>query len=85
MTVTPLRRRIAAVLAAGAVVATGCTTATTEEVPATDSPAEVPTTAASVGVGIPPSESATLRNHLDYQFPPAPAVPEGAPDDALVE
>ncbi|MGI9667475.1 MAG: DUF3179 domain-containing (seleno)protein, partial [Acidimicrobiia bacterium] len=79
------RRRIAAVLAAGAVVATGCTTATPQEVPATDAPAEVPTTAASVGVGIPPSESAALRNHLDYQFPPAPAVPEGAPDDALVE
>jgi hypothetical protein len=33
---------------------------------------------------IPPATTATLRNQLGFAFPAAPAVPAGAPDEALV-
>jgi hypothetical protein len=36
------------------------------------------------GLAIEPFESASLRNQYGYEFPPAPAVPEGPPDEALV-
>ena len=37
------------------------------------------------GEAIPPSESASLRNHLGFQFPAPPDVPSGPADEALVE
>ncbi len=40
--------------------------------------------AAVDGQAIPPATSATLRNQLGFEFPPAPAVPEGPADDSLV-
>jgi len=36
------------------------------------------------GLAIPPATGATLRNQLGFEFPPAPAVPEGPADDSLV-
>jgi Protein of unknown function (DUF3179) len=37
------------------------------------------------GLAIEPFESASLRNQFGYEFPAAPAVPDGPPDPILVE
>nr|MDJ0954958.1 hypothetical protein [Acidimicrobiia bacterium] len=90
-----MTRRVLILLALLASMSAACTSdggSTSNVGGPTTIPGEAPTTsgetttstAASGEVSVPPAEAATARNQVGYAFPPAPPVPTGPTDDALV-
>ena len=76
-----------------ALVAAACTASsvpdTAEETPSPEVSEQPPSTTTPVpppssdAVLVPPPETATARNHVGYEFPPAPTYPEGPTDPDL--
>ena len=74
------QRMTVALIVVLAGVATACTSVQEDSLPPTSPPAVVP---AEEGVGIPPADSAALRNQDGFSFPPAPAPVAGEPSTEL--